>query len=125
MEIKIGNRVISNKSRPYFIADIAANHDGNIERAYYLIELAKEAGADAAKFQNFKAQTIVSKNGFESLGSQLSHQSSWKKSVFETYKDASIPDMWSKKLKEKCDEVGIEYIISFSSSCPTSLINLL
>lgn len=112
VEIKIGNKTISNQSKPYFIADIAANHDGNIDRAYRLIELAKECGADAAKFQNFKAETIVSRNGFESLGAQLSHQSSWKKSVFDTYKDASLSDSWSEKLKEKCDEVGIEYMTS-------------
>lgn len=112
MEVKIGGRIISKHSRPYFIADIAANHDGDIDRAYHLIELAKDAGADAAKFQNFKAQTIVSKNGFESLGSQLSHQSTWKKSVFDTYQDVSIPDEWSEKLKKKCDEIGIEYMTS-------------
>ncbi len=112
MEIKIGKRRISSQSDPYFIADIAANHDGEIERAYKLIELAKEAGADAAKFQNFKAETIVSRHGFESLGAQLSHQSAWKKSVYETYQDASLSDLWSEKLKEKCDEVGIEYMTS-------------
>lgn len=112
MEIRIGNRTISEMSEPYFIADIAANHDGDINRAFHLIELAKECGADAAKFQNFKAETIVSRGGFESLGSQLSHQSSWKKSVFETYKDASLPDVWFEKLKGKCDEVGIEYMTS-------------
>lgn len=112
MEIKIGKRIITEHSKPYFIADIAANHDGDIERAYRLIELAKESGADAAKFQNFKAETIVSKGGFESLGSQLSHQSSWKRSVFETYQDASLPDAWSEKLKRKCDEVEIEYMTS-------------
>lgn len=112
MEIKIGDRIISETSAPYFIADIAANHDGDIERAFRLIELAKEAGADAAKFQNFKAETIVSRCGFESLGTQLSHQASWKKPVFETYQDASLPDVWSEKLKEKCEEVGIEYMTS-------------
>lgn len=112
MKIKIGNRMIDQKSKPYFIADIAANHDGDLKRAFHLIELAKEAGADAAKFQNFKAETIVSRMGFESLGGQLSHQSTWEKSVFETYQDASLPDMWSERLKEKCDEVGIEYMTS-------------
>lgn len=110
--MKIGDREITNQGRPYFIADIAANHDGSIERAFKLIDLAKEAGADAAKFQNFKAKTIVSKAGFESLGRQLSHQSSWKKSVYETYEDASVADEWSEKLKEKCDKVGIEYMTS-------------
>jgi len=45
MEIQIGNKIISNTGKPYFIADIAANHDGSLERAFKLIELAKEAGA--------------------------------------------------------------------------------
>ena len=111
-KIKIGNRFISETEKPYFIADIAANHDGSIDRAFMLIELAKEAGADAAKFQNFKAEKIVSRTGFESFGNQLSHQSSWGKSVYEVYEDASIPDDWTQKLKEKCDEVGIEYMTS-------------
>lgn len=110
--MKIGNREITDLGKPYFIADIAANHDGDLERAFQLIELAKEAGADAAKFQNFKAKTIVSKAGFDNLGGQLSHQSTWEKSVFETYEDASVADEWSSKLKEKCDRVGIEYMTS-------------
>lgn len=108
----IGKRNIENNGKPYFIADIAANHDGDIKRAYKLIELAKESGADVAKFQNFKAKTIVSKKGFEGLGKQLSHQALWEKSVFETYEDASVADEWSEKLKRKCDEVEIEYMTS-------------
>ena len=111
-KIKIGNRYIGKSETPYFIADIAANHDGDLDRALKLIELAKEAGADAAKFQNFKAETIVSKKGFDTLGEKLSHQSSWKKSVYEVYEDASINKNWTKILKDKCDEVGIEYMTS-------------
>jgi len=110
--IRIGDKEIGSDLPPYFIADIAANHDGDISRAFVLIELAKESGADAAKFQNFKAETIVSKSGFERIGSQLSHQKSWSKPVFEVYKDASIPDDWTPRLKEKCDSVGIEYLTS-------------
>ncbi len=111
MNIKIGNKVIAKDGKPYFIADIAANHDGSLERALYLIELAKEAGADVAKFQNFKAKTIVSRNGFDTM-ERMSHQAAWKKSVFEVYEDASISDDWTARLKEKCDEVGIEYMTS-------------
>src|SRR5690606_34697601 len=66
----------------------------------------------AAKFQNFQASKIVSRVGFESLGGQLSHQKSWKKSVFEVYEDASISSDWTPLLKAKCDEVGIEYFTS-------------
>jgi len=112
MEFKVGNKLISENGPLYFIADIAANHDGDIDRAFRLIELAYEAGADAAKFQNFQADKIVSKVGFEALGSQSSHQASWKKSVYETYQDASVPFDWTEKLKKKCDEVGIEYFTS-------------
>jgi len=111
MEIAIGNRKIGLNHPPYFIADIAANHDGDINRAFKLIQLAKEAGADAAKFQNFKAEKIVSDNGFRGLG-QLSHQKNWQKTVFETYQDASIPLDWTPLLKQKCDEVGLEYFTS-------------
>ena len=109
--MKIGKTDITKDGKPYFIADIAANHDGDLHRAYKLIELAKESGADAAKFQNFKAEKIVSHNGFNTIG-QLSHQAGWKKAVYEVYEDASIQDSWTPLLKEKCDEVGIEYMTS-------------
>lgn len=112
MKIKIGDRYIDHNTPPYFIADIGANHDGSLERAFSLIKLAKEAGADAAKFQNFQAKKIVSQQGFQNLGGQLSHQAKWKKDVFQTYKDASIPFDWAEKLKQKCVEVGIEYFTS-------------
>ena len=112
MEFKIGTRWIGEKHPTYFIADIAANHDGDLDRAKLLIKLAKEAGADAAKFQNFTAAKIVSDYGFKSLGGQQSHQSQWKKSVFEVYQDASVPFDWTPILKEECDKVGIDYFSS-------------
>ena len=108
----IDSNIISKDGPLYFIADIGANHDGEINRAFKLIELAKEAGAHAAKFQNFTASKIVSKKGFENLGIQLSHQSKWEKTVYDTYADASISLNWTHKLKEKCDEVGITYFTS-------------
>lgn len=96
----------------YFIADIAANHDGDLERAKELIHLCAEAGANAAKFQNFSAATIVSDHGFRSLGGAQTHQAKWRKSVFETYQDASIPMMWTQELKAACDAAGIDYFTS-------------
>jgi sialic acid synthase SpsE len=113
MEIKINNRLIGPGHPTYFIADIAANHDGNLERAKLLIRLAKEAGADAAKFQNFDAPKIVSDYGFKAMsGGQVSHQATWKKSVVEVYRSASIPFEWSLTLGEECQEVGIDYFSS-------------
>ena len=111
-EIAIGKRHVGLEHPAYFVADIAANHDGDLQRARDLIHLCAEAGADAAKFQNFRAETIVSDFGFRSLGSQLSHQASWSKSVFEVYEDASLPLEWTDILKETCDQAGIDYFTS-------------
>lgn len=96
----------------YFVADIAANHDGDLSRAKDLIYQAKEAGADAAKFQHFSADTIVSDVGFKALGGQKSHQAKWKKSVFEVYEAASIDQQWTADLKRTCDEAGITFFSS-------------
>lgn len=112
MQVKIGSHLIGLDHPTYFIADISANHDGDLDRAKLLIRLAKEAGADAAKFQNFRAAKIVSDYGFTSMKQQLSHQASWKKSVFQVYADASIPFDWTPILKEECDKVGIDYFSS-------------
>lgn len=59
--IKLGKRVIDNYSRPYIIAEIGVNHEGSVETAKKLIELAKKGGADAAKFQSYKADSLASK----------------------------------------------------------------
>jgi N-acetylneuraminate synthase len=110
VEFTIGRHRVGVAHPTYFIADIAANHDGSIERAKQLIRLAAEAGANAAKFQNFRAATIVSDYGFRALGSQLSHQANWPKSVFEVYEAASLPMEWTAALKQACDEGGIDYL---------------
>jgi N-acetylneuraminate synthase len=122
MEIEIGSHLIGEDHPTYFIADISANHDGELERAKLLIQLAAESGADAAKFQNFRAPEIVSDYGFRGMEGQISHQSTWKKSVFEVYERASIPFEWTPILKEKCDQVGIDY---FSSPYDFDAIDML
>src|SRR5512144_1865515 len=109
MEFKIGNRWSGDHHPTYFIADIGANHDGDLQRARLLIRLAKQAGADAAKFQNFRAPQIVSDYGFSHMNAQVSHQAGWKKSVFQVYHEASIPFEWTPILKEACDQAGIHF----------------
>ena len=111
-EISIANRTVGDGHPTYFVADIAANHDGELKRAKSLIRLAAEAGADAAKFQNFRAPEIVSDYGFRTMEGPVSHQASWEKSVFEVYEGASIPFEWSAELSEECDRAGIHYFSS-------------
>jgi len=111
-ELDIEGRKIGARHPTYFVADIAANHDGSLERAQALIHLAARAGADAAKFQHFSADTIVSDRGFRTLGNQRSHQAKWKKSVFEVYQDAAVSLGWTEALVATCREAGITFFTS-------------
>ena len=105
----------------YFIADIGANHDGDIERAKDLIWKASEAGAHAAKFQHFSADTIVSDYGFKSLGSQMSHQSKWNTSQSMIFMTTLVwKQAGQQLLKATCDDAGITF---FTSPYSKSLVD--
>ena len=120
-EFFINSTIIGVDHPTYFIADIAANHDGDIEKAKELIHMVAENGGQAAKFQHFTAETIVSDRGFKSLNEKQSHQASWKKSVFEVYKDASINQDWTITLKETCEKYGLDF---FTSPYSLELVDL-
>ncbi len=112
MNINTFNEYLTNPNKPcYFIAEIGSNFDGDIERAYKLIELAKEVKADAVKFQHYTASSLVSDIGFKSLTNNT-HQKNWSKSVFETYKDASLKKEWTKLLFNKARELEIDFLTS-------------
>src|SRR5579863_8243667 len=98
--LKLGRKIVGLEHPAYFVADISANHDGDLERAKLLIQISAEAGADAAKLQNFRASQTFSERGFQSLGMQLSHQSAWKKSVFQVYEEAALPWEWAPILRQ-------------------------
>jgi sialic acid synthase SpsE len=107
--LRLGKNLVGENYPAYFVADISANHDGDLERAKLLVRLCAEAGADAAKFQNFRASKIVSEHGFQAMQQQLSHQAQWKKSVVDVYREASLPWEWTPLLKKECDACGIDY----------------
>ena len=109
-EFYIGKTKISKDSPVYFIADIAANHDGNLQRAKDLIYRAKEAGADSAKFQHFLANKIVSDYGFKHLIGGQSHQANWKKTVFQIYDDYHCKREWTEELINTCKNAEIEFM---------------
>ncbi len=122
MTLKLGKKLVGGEHPTYFVADIAANYDGDLERARLLIRLCAEAGADAAKFQNFRASKIVSDRGFRDLGKQVSHQARWKKSVFQVYDEAALPWEWTHVLKQECEACGIDY---FSSPYDLEAVDML
>ncbi len=60
--VMLGSRLLAPGSKPYVIAEIGVNHEGDFELAKRLIRLAGEGGASAAKFQSYKAGRIASKH---------------------------------------------------------------
>jgi N,N'-diacetyllegionaminate synthase len=60
MKVKIGQRLIGDREPCFIIAEAGVNHNGDVRLAKKLIDAAQKAGADAVKFQTFKAETVVS-----------------------------------------------------------------
>ncbi|MEI7423452.1 MAG: N-acetylneuraminate synthase family protein [Prolixibacteraceae bacterium] len=110
-EIQIGNRTIGIGHHTYFIAEIGANFDKSIDKAKRLIDAAKEAGADCAKFQTFLTPKIVSERGFSRMNLQGVH-GSWGRTVSEVFKDAEFPREWHQEIAEYCSKVGIDFSTS-------------
>lgn len=111
-EIKLGKQKVGISHKPYFIADIAANHDGELSRAKDLVWIAKEAGADCAKFQHFLADKIVNDVEFKKIESVKTHQSEWKKSVSEIYDHYHFRREWTKEIYDECQKARIEFSTS-------------
>lgn len=106
--IKINNRWVGKGEPVYFIAEIGSNFDGSLERAKKLIDLAKECGADAVKFQCFSADKIISKEAFEKM--KVGFQSKWKKSVYEVYENAEFPRDWHKELFGYANSKSLDFL---------------
>jgi len=106
-EIKINRRRIGGSNPSYIIAEIGSNFDGSLKNAKKMIDAAKKAGADAAKFQSFKTEKIIEKNGFKK---STTFQNKWKKSVWDVYKNAELPLEWHKELNEHCKKVKIDFL---------------
>lgn len=97
-----------NNNKPYFIAEMSANHCGNIENAFKIIEGAAEAGANCVKIQTYTADTLtidceddpyVIKGGL------------WDGyNYYRLYQEAMTPWEWQGKIKEKCESCGVDFL---------------
>ncbi len=119
-EITIDNRLISAICPPYIIAELSANHNGRIENAYKIIEVAKQSGVDAVKLQTYRPDTItidMRTPEFMIEGGLWGGQS-----LYELYESASMPWEWHEPLFEYAKKVGITI---FSSPFDTTAVDLL
>ncbi|MCG6202435.1 pseudaminic acid synthase [Psychromonas antarctica] len=118
--IEINNRKIGPDYSPYIIAELSANHNGDINRAFKIIEEAKKAGADAIKLQTYTHQTITIDCDSEEF--QI-HGGLWDgQSLYQLYKGAHTPWEWHKPLFEKAKELNITI---FSSPFDSTAVDLL
>jgi len=118
--IKINNRKIGVDYSPYVIAEMSANHNGDINNAYKIIDMAKASGADAVKLQTYHPDTItMDMNTLEFMieGGLWDGQS-----LYELYKGAFMPWEWHQPLFDYAKKVGITI---FSSPFDNTAVDLL
>lgn len=102
-----GKLTVRDVNRPYIITEAGVNHEGSMDTAKRLIDEAKEGGADAIKFQTYKAETIASKNSPAYWDTKKEPTESQYK-LFKKY-----DKFWKSQfveLKKHCDEAGIEFL---------------
>lgn len=103
--IKINNFEISDNSKPYIIAEVSGNHNGSIDKALELIEIAKKSGADAVKLQTYTADTLTIKCDKADFAI---NDGLWAgKDLYSLYEWAHTPWEWHKALFEKAKELDI------------------
>jgi len=93
--------------KPYIIAEIGVNHEGSMQLAKRLVDEAKEGGADAVKFQSYKAETLASKDS-PSYWDTSKEPTTSQYELFKKHDSFWIEEM--QELKNYCDEVGIEFM---------------
>ena len=118
--ISIDGRVVGPDYSPYIIAELSANHNGNLETALKIIEEAKKAGADAVKLQTYTADTITldcDSEEFQIRGGLWDG-----KTLYQLYQEAHMPWEWHKPLFEYAHKLGITI---FSSPFDNTAVDLL
>lgn len=118
--IEIDGRRIGADYPPYIIAELSANHNGDINRAIKIIDTAKQAGADAVKLQTYTADTITIEHDSDEFNI---HGGLWDgETLYSLYQKAYLPWEWHQPLFEHAKKLGITI---FSSPFDFTAVDLL
>ena len=119
-EISINSRKIGQAHPPYIIAEMSANHNGDINNAYKIINMAKACGADAVKLQTYTPDTLTIDSNLPDF--QLTDGLWAGQSLYNLYKGAYMPWEWHKPLFEYAQKIDITI---FSSPFDNTAVDLL
>jgi len=103
----IGNYKISQKDKPFIIAEMSGNHNQSLQRALKIVKAAADSGVHMLKLQTYTADTITinSKNNDFFIDDE---KSLWKgKNLYELYKEAYTPWEWQEKIIKRSNELGM------------------
>jgi sialic acid synthase SpsE len=107
-QISIGNRSVGEGQTPLVILEAGINHNGDIDKAFEMIRLARRLGADAVKFQTFKADEFISDPKlmftYRSQGKEVTESM---RDMFRRYEFSR--DDWF-RIKKACDDEGILFL---------------
>jgi len=107
-EFKIGNRLVGGNNPVYIIAEAGCNHDGKLEQGFRLIEEAAKNGADAIKFQTFKAGKLVTKNAEQWWLTEEQRQGKKQIDLYKTQDTFGFDEY--KALSDHCNRFGITFL---------------
>ncbi len=107
VRVRLGDRILEKNSKPYIIAEIGVNHNGSIDNAKLLIDSAAESGADAVKFQTYKASTLTVKDSPAYWDTNKENTLS-QYELFKKYDSFDYHDYVA--LYKHCKKQGIEFL---------------
>ena len=119
-EIKIGNFIIGQKKEPFIIGEAGINHNGEIKKAFEMIELGKKSGLNAIKFQTFSADEFIANvsltHTYFSQGKKITE------SQYNMFKQCECSKEELYKVKEKCDKEDILFLSTPENSSDLDLL---